>query len=206
MQTVRSFLTKAKSWTDSENRHAPWRNWVLDLWGLFLSRKNNDESYELSLPGIFRVHPVFHVSLLKSMAPDSFLCRNKGLPEPVSVDREEEYEEESILHCRKRRNQLQFLIRWKGYGVQENSWEPENAHTWYEAYWEVSSNKQMAYEKSAQLGIRRLSVGRGQWQERCIPMHRRQVHRFVATSQVRFCANRCAGIRTRMRKNSRQAI
>lgn len=44
--------------------------------------------------------------------------------EPIEVDGEEEYEVEEILDSRIFRRQLQYLVRWKGYGPGDNSWEP----------------------------------------------------------------------------------
>lgn len=62
---------------------------------------------------------------------------------------------DAILDCRKTKNQLQYLIKWKGYGPEENSWEPEsNIHT-----------KQLIQalchrypEKLTQLVIKRLAI------------------------------------------------
>ena len=94
-----------------------------------VKRKLNDVSYELSLPDTLRIHPIFHVSLLKPVIPDNFPGRSSDTPEPVFVDGDVEYEVEAVVDCRKRGNQLQFLIKWKGYGPEENSWEPErNVH------------------------------------------------------------------------------
>ena len=36
-----------------------------------------------------------------------------------------EYEVERILDSRRHRNKLQFLVKWKGYTPEENTWEPE---------------------------------------------------------------------------------
>ena len=47
-------------------------------------------------------------------------------PAPELIDDHEEYEVESILDSRMSGRQgLQYLVKWKGYGNEENSWEPE---------------------------------------------------------------------------------
>lgn len=94
-----------------------------------VKRRINEVAYELELPELFRIHPVFHITLLKPALTDPFPGRSFGPPEPVIIDGEEEIEVETILDYRKRRNQIQFLIKWKGYGPEDNSWEPEgNIH------------------------------------------------------------------------------
>ncbi|XP_073484982.1 uncharacterized protein [Aquarana catesbeiana] len=60
------------------------------------------------------------------MVQDQFLEQNSGPPESVMVDEDEEYEVEALMDCRKRRNQIQCLIKWKRYGPDYNSWEPES--------------------------------------------------------------------------------
>ena len=44
---------------------------------------------------------------------------------PVEIDNENEYEVEEILDARMNRRKLQYLVRWKGYSQQYDSWEPE---------------------------------------------------------------------------------
>ena len=39
--------------------------------------------------------------------------------------RKREYEVNKILGERKNRGRTEFLINWKGYGSEENQWEPE---------------------------------------------------------------------------------
>jgi len=45
-------------------------------------------------------------------------------PEPVTVDGEEEYEVDHIQDSKMFGRTLKYLIRWKGYGEGEETWEP----------------------------------------------------------------------------------
>jgi Chromo (CHRromatin Organisation MOdifier) domain len=47
-------------------------------------------------------------------------------PPPVLREGEEHFKVEKVLDSRMRANHLQFLIKWKGYGYEENSWENEH--------------------------------------------------------------------------------
>jgi len=44
-------------------------------------------------------------------------------PDPVLVDGEEEYEVEVVINSRMFRGWLQYLVQWKGYSYEHNSWE-----------------------------------------------------------------------------------
>lgn len=94
-----------------------------------IKRIINPVAMELALPKTYRIHPVFHVSLLKPVMDSTFPERGELPPPPVRVDGENEFEVESILNCRKKGRQLQYLIQWKGYPPEDNSWEPaKNLH------------------------------------------------------------------------------
>ncbi|XP_033018559.1 uncharacterized protein LOC117054152 [Lacerta agilis] len=83
------------------------------------------------LPATMRIHPVFHRSLLSPAIPAHRYQPVKEIPPPVTVDGEVEYEVEQILDSRWRRRKLQYLIAWKGYGPEANSWEDaELVHSW----------------------------------------------------------------------------
>jgi len=49
--------------------------------------------------------------------------RSDPPPDPVLVDGEEHYEVEAVLDSRIFRGRLQYLIQWKGYSYEHNSWE-----------------------------------------------------------------------------------
>jgi hypothetical protein len=83
----------------------------------------NDVAYKLSLPATMKIHPVFHVSLLKAYSADGTVQP----PPPIEIEGVEEYEVESILQSRFRksgkRQKEEFLIKWKGYGYEHCTWE-----------------------------------------------------------------------------------
>jgi hypothetical protein len=100
-----------------------WPRWL----GPFLvTAKVGKVAYKLSLPQSMKCHPVFHVSLLKAYRTDG---RVQPPPPPIEVDGELEYEVEQILDKRvvKRRgsSRVHYLVKWVGYGVAHNTWEPE---------------------------------------------------------------------------------
>ena len=78
------------------------------------------EAYQLALPGSWKVHDVFHTSQLKPVAGQP-----RGEQAVLLEDGAEEYEVEKILAHRVARGRKEFLVKWKGYGEYENSWEPE---------------------------------------------------------------------------------
>jgi hypothetical protein len=90
-------------------------------------KRINPVAYKLQLPQTMsRLHNVFHISLLhpvKNTYPRSVQAR----PPPVILDRENEYYEvEDILDGKKIGNKWKFLVSWKGYPPESNSWEPED--------------------------------------------------------------------------------
>ena len=73
-----------------------------------------------------RLHPVFPVIKLTSALEDPIPSQHASPPPPpVLLDGEEHFEVEQVLDSRMRRGRLQFLIKRKGYGYEENSWENE---------------------------------------------------------------------------------
>jgi len=49
--------------------------------------------------------------------------RTATTPPLIIVDREEKWEVEEILDSHWHRRRFQFLVKWKGYGREHNSWE-----------------------------------------------------------------------------------
>jgi hypothetical protein len=82
-------------------------------------------AYRLALPPHFcHLHPIFPVVKLSPVPPDPILGQQPAPPPPTTlVDGEEEYEVEAILDSRMRYNQLEYLVKWKGYDESHNQWE-----------------------------------------------------------------------------------
>jgi len=87
--------------------------------------KVSDVVYRLQLPDSMKIHPTFHVSLLKRYINSPSYQDAVLKPPPVVLDGDEEFEVERILGHRRHRRGVEYLVRWKGYGPEEDSWEPE---------------------------------------------------------------------------------
>ncbi|CAJ0931337.1 unnamed protein product [Ranitomeya imitator] len=89
--------------------------------GLYrISEVLNPVSFRLTLPDSFSIHNVFHRSLLRRyVAP---MVPSVDPPAPVLVEGELEYIVEKILDSRVSRRKLQYLVKWKGYAQEDNSW------------------------------------------------------------------------------------
>ncbi|CAJ0968110.1 unnamed protein product [Ranitomeya imitator] len=85
-----------------------------------ISEVLNPVSFRLTRPDSFSIHNVFHRSLLRRyVAP---MVPSVDPPAPVLVEGELEYIVEKILDSRVSRRKLQYLVKWKGYGQEDNSW------------------------------------------------------------------------------------
>jgi hypothetical protein len=92
----------------------------------------NPVAYRIKLPPELRIHDVFHISVLKPFRADGSM---PAPPVPEVIDGELEFEVEAILahkdvrRGRSRKQVRQFLIKWAGYGIESNSWEPADCLT-----------------------------------------------------------------------------
>ena len=82
-------------------------------------------SYKLKLPTSWKIHPIFHASLLTPYHENEIHGPNFPAPPPDLIDNEEEYEIERILKHRGPPKNRSYLIRWKGYTAEEDTWLKE---------------------------------------------------------------------------------
>lgn len=122
------FKEGQKVWLDTRNFRVPGvsRKLVDRYAGPYpVKRKVGNLAYELKLPKDVVLHPVFHVSLLLPHKESEIPGRHPPEPAPLEVEGEEEYEVEDVLESRRygRWKKLQYLIHWKGWGPEHDSWE-----------------------------------------------------------------------------------
>ena len=82
-------------------------------------------AYRLRLPHRMKqLHPVFNIVKLTPVLDDPIIgCTTEDHPPPIVIDGEVEWEVEEILDSCWYRRRFQYLIKWKGYGCEHNSWE-----------------------------------------------------------------------------------
>jgi len=71
-----------------------------------------------------QLHPVFNVVKLSAALEDPILGKKpQAPPPPIIVDREEEWEVEEILDNCWHQRRFQFLVKWKSFSREYNSWK-----------------------------------------------------------------------------------
>ena len=85
-------------------------------------------AYRLKLPASFgNIHPVFSITLLCPFEGDSIAKHQEHhppLPPPIVCNGIEEYKVEKILNSQIFHGKVEYLVCWKGYGVEEDEWRP----------------------------------------------------------------------------------
>jgi Reverse transcriptase (RNA-dependent DNA polymerase)/RNase H-like domain found in reverse transcriptase/Integrase zinc binding domain/Chromo (CHRromatin Organisation MOdifier) domain/Aspartyl protease len=88
-----------------------------------ITQKIGQVAYKLQLPLNMKCHNVFHVSLLQTYTRSG---RHQPPPPPLVIDGAYEYEVHHILdHNGHKPGKRRFLVAWKGYPAEHNTWEPE---------------------------------------------------------------------------------
>jgi hypothetical protein len=82
-------------------------------------------TYQLLLPKTWSIHNVFHTSLLSPYCENPVHGPNFPAPPPDLIEGKEEFEILQILRHRGPLNNRLYLIQWKGYTAEEDTWIPE---------------------------------------------------------------------------------
>ena len=87
------------------------------------------QAYRLKLPDSWKIHDVFHISLLKRWR--TAVYRQEEYHTQVELEESDEprYEVEKILRWRKAKGtgRREYLTLWTGYPLEEATWEPEES-------------------------------------------------------------------------------
>ena len=85
-------------------------------------------SYRLKIPSTWKgIHPVFNEILLTPFIQPLSTQSVIRPPPTVQGNEHDTYEVEAILDTRKthgKKGITQYLVKWKGYGHEDNTWEP----------------------------------------------------------------------------------
>jgi hypothetical protein len=143
------FYIGQKVWLDSRNiktarpqKKLDWKN--LGPWPI--TKVISPYAYRLELPPSMKIHPVFHVNLLRPASTDPLPGQHQDPPPPVEVNGVEEWEVEEVIDSRWDRRgrggrpNLKYTIKWTGYD------EPtESPAAWLNNAQEIVNNYHRRY-------------------------------------------------------------
>jgi hypothetical protein len=91
-----------------------------------ITKRVSDVVFQLELPHQWKVHNVFHASLLTPYVETELHGPNYPEPPPDISEGDPEFEVEQIVGSRRvgKKKTLQYKVWWKGYSSAHDSWEP----------------------------------------------------------------------------------
>jgi len=110
----------------------------------------SSNAVELELPSTVKIHPVVNVSRIQRYVGQVERQKKEQLA-PVIIEGEEKWEVEQILNKRKVRGKDKYLVCWKGFTAESDTWEGrENLENAKEAIEEFEKEYQRDIEDVAQ--------------------------------------------------------
>ena len=82
----------------------------------------SENAVKLELPAVLRIHLVVNVRRIVKYK-EQVEGQKKIPPPPVEVAGEKKYEVEEILDRQERRGKMKYLVKWKEYTAEGNTWE-----------------------------------------------------------------------------------
>src|SRR5258707_12514613 len=135
LQMKERSLSRFKSWKVGDKVWLEARNLKLQVPSRKLSQKRtgafeitqvvSSVAFRLKLPAQWKIHNVFHASLLSLYRETPEHSPNFTRPPPELIGTEEEYKIDKVVNHRGTSGRRQYLIHWKGYSAAEWTWETE---------------------------------------------------------------------------------
>ena len=123
--TFKPFVIGQQVWLEAKNLRLSFKSQKIApkrLGPYPITRVISPLDYELKLPDSWKIHNVFHATLLSPYTETDVHGPNEEPPAPDLIDGEEEYEIEGILNHRTKKGRTSYFVKWKGYEHEENSW------------------------------------------------------------------------------------
>ena len=91
-----------------------------------------NRAFKLEISPRWKIHPIFHVSLLEPYRHSNRPGREQPPREPEEIDGDIEWEVERIVKSqiityvrrRPRMQEIRYFVKWAGCSEDENTWEP----------------------------------------------------------------------------------
>jgi len=122
----------------------------------------SSNAVKLELPSTVKIHPVVNISRIRRYV-GQVEGQKKEQPLPVIIEGEEEWEVERILNKQRVRGKDKYLVRWKGFTAESDTWEErENLKNAQEAIEEFEKEYRRDMEDVARQECEETTFKRGE--------------------------------------------